>query len=214
MTNIRFSLAASAAVLALFLATATYAEENSKNDVQTKIQYCKACHGQNGQGFPGAYPVPRLAGQTVPYLINKFGVITEHRRDNPTTKQYMEPALGSVEPALRQAVAEHFSALNPPPVGGGQKDLIAEGKKIYMDGVPKANVPSCAKCHGQEAKGSEGVPRLAGQLHRYTTKVLSNWAIINSEPGPSGASATKSPSEHSLTPPQIAAVSAYLSDLK
>ena len=197
------------AILALpVLAYAESGAEHSKN-VEAKIAYCKKCHGPMGQGLAAAYPVPRLAGQTIPYLEAKFGIISEHKRDNPTAETFMVPVLGSVDPAVRKDVATYFNGLNPEPYGGGNRDLIPEGKNIYQAGVPEAGVPSCTSCHGAEAKGSEMTPRLAGQIYPYTVKVLTNWAIINKE-----QEGVKAPVQHELTDAQIAAVASYLSTLK
>ena len=71
---------------------------------------------------------------------------------------------------MRTALAEHFSDLNPKPIGGAPRELVAAGKAIYEEGVPDANVPACAACHGPEAKGSGPIPRLAGQLNPYIIK--------------------------------------------
>ena len=103
----------------------------------------------------------------------------------------------------------YFHGLEPPPAGGGEAGLISEGKRIYEGGVPSAGVPACANCHGADAKGAGNTPRLAGQLYVYAVKVLTNWAIINKE-----RDGVKSPVEHQLSEPQIAAVSSYLSNLK
>ena len=209
MKRIVLRCALSAAILAFVVPA--YAEsgmEHSK-DVEAKIAYCKKCHGQNGQGIAAAYSVPRLAGQTIPYLEAKFGIISEHKRDNPTAETFMVPVLGSVDPAIRKAVATHFHGLEPPPAGGGNRDLIPEGKKVYEEGVPAAGVPSCTSCHGADAKGSEMTPRLAGQIYPYTVKVLTNWSIINKE-----QEGVKAPVQHQLTEAQIAAVASYLSNLK
>ena len=46
----------------------------ARQDLEVKICYCKDCHGQSGQGFSGAHPIPRLAGQTIAYLKSKFQV--------------------------------------------------------------------------------------------------------------------------------------------
>jgi cytochrome c553 len=211
MKGINFRLALSAAILALMAPGVSKAEGDSEHsrDIEAKIAYCKKCHGQNGQGLAAAYPVPRLAGQTVPYLEAKFGIIGEHKRDNPTAEQFMAPAIGSVDPAIRKAVATHFHGLEPAPAGGGKQDLISEGKSIYQSGVPSAGVPSCTSCHGDDAKGSDLTPRLAGQLYNYTVKVLTNWSIINKE-----QEGVKSPLQHQLSDAQIEAVASYLSNLR
>jgi cytochrome c553 len=145
----------------------------------------------------------------VPYLIAKFDVITDHRRDNVTAETFMVPVLGSVDPEIRKAVATHFHDLNPDPAVTGPKELVGAGKKLYETGVPSEGVPACTNCHGADAKGKDAVPRLAGQIYPYTIKVLTNWTIINKE-----KDAVKAPTEHKLSDDQIAALSAYLSYLK
>src|SRR5580700_11954058 len=76
---------------------------------------------------------------------------------------------------MRSAVAAHFKGLDPPPVGGGPRNLVATGQKIFEEGHPEANVPACSACHGPDGKGRDEIPRLAGQLYPYTVKALRNW---------------------------------------
>ena len=213
MKNTGLRLALSAGLLAVVFPAAVRAEDSaSKQTAEAKIRYCKDCHGQQGQGFSGAYPVPRLAGQTTGYLESRIDVITEHRRDNPTTETFMAPALSSVAPEIRTAVMAHFSTLNPPAAGPGPQELAPDGRKIYEDGVAQDDVPACASCHGPDAKGSVNVPRLAGQIYPYVIKVLQHWAIINRERAREDGKAVKS-GAHKLSHSQIEAVSAYISNL-
>ncbi len=207
MKGINFRLALSAAVLAIMVPVAGHAQNSEHSrDVDAKIAYCKKCHQQSGQGLAAAYPVPRLAGQTVPYLEAKFGIISEHKRENQTAEKFMVPVLGSVDPAIRKAVAEYFHALDTaPPAGGGKPELVSEGKKIYETGV---SGQACASCHGVEGKGAELTPRVAGQIYPYLVKVLTNWNIINRE-----QEGVKASTPHQLTDAQIAAVASYLANL-
>ncbi len=211
MKSTSLQLVLGAAVLAVIFPAASRSEETAhaiaRADLEAKIHYCKDCHGQSGQGFSGAYPVPRLAGQTVAYLESKFEVITEHKQDNPTAETFMVPVLGSVDPVIRRGVASHFSNLDPAPASDGPKELVAAGKTIYEAGLPESNVPACATCHGADAKGMEATPRLAGQVNRYTVKVLTNWAKAHSHP----TAGDKPVSAHTLTESQVAAVAAFLS---
>jgi cytochrome c553 len=211
MKSISLKSALPAVILAVAFPAASYAQDTSPHsrDVEAKIAYCKKCHQQSGQGISAAYSVPRLAGQTIPYLEAKFDIITDHRRDNVTAEQFMVPVLGSVDPAIRKAVATYFNGLNPPPAGVGPSDLVSEGKKIYERGLPEDKVPACASCHGEDGKGKDLTPRVAGQIYKYTVKVLTNWTIINKE-----QDVVKAPVEHKLTDDQIAAVASYVSQLR
>ena len=115
-------LALYAGLLAVVFPAASSAQDSGdKQTVEAKIRYCKDCHGQQGQGFQGAYPVPRLAGQPFAYLQAKAEVILEHRRDNATTDAFVAPALASMNPQKRGEVFDHFSKLNPPPAGPDRK---------------------------------------------------------------------------------------------
>jgi cytochrome c553 len=121
----------------------------------------------------------------------------------------------SLSPEMLAALAQHFNELNPKPLGGAPRELVDTGQKIFKEGVPEANIPPCATCHGPDAKGNGQFPRLAGQLYPYIIKVLGNW---DKERGQDAAnpdtSAIMKPIAHKLTKSQIQAVAAYLSYLE
>jgi cytochrome c553 len=108
------------------------------------------------------------------------------------------------------ALANNFHDLNPKPLGKAPKDLVAEGKKIYEEGVPGTSVAPCASCHGPEAKGAGLFPRLAGQLYPYVTLQLTNWSKERAE----NTSDIMAPIARGLTESQIKAVAAYVSYLE
>ena len=180
-------------------------------NLQAKLEYCKTCHGLSGQGYRGAYPMPRLAGQQPEYIENQLRAFIERRRTNPV----MFNVAHVLSPAMVSALAIHFRDLNPKPLGGASKEHVAEGKKIYEEGVPGANVPRCASCHGPEAKGNKVYPRLAGQLQDYIVRKLANWdKELGQDPANPDMSAIMEPIAHNLTQSQIAAVAAYLNHLE
>jgi cytochrome c553 len=154
--------------------------------------------------------MPRLAGQQPDYIENQLKAFIEHRRNNPV----MFNVAHALSPPMLAALTAEFKNLNPKPLGGAPNAIIPEGKKIYDEGVPAANVPPCASCHGSEAKGDGQFPRLAGQLYDYVTKKLTNW---DKERGQDKAnpdtSAIMQPIAHDLTGDQIKAVAAYVSTL-
>jgi cytochrome c553 len=202
------------AVLVLaFIGTVARAEEKfaSRGSVQAKLSYCKDCHGASAQGYPGFFPIPRLAGQQTEYLENQLRAFIEHRRTN----NVMFNVAHALNPGMVSALAANFKQLNPAPVGGAPRQLSAAGKKIYEDGLPDANIAACAACHGPEATGSGEIPRLAGQLYPYVIKTLTNWGKERGQnPAKPDTSAIMSPVAHSLSKSQIEQVSAFVSYLK
>jgi cytochrome c553 len=113
------------------------------------------------------------------------------------------------------AIAASFKNLNPKPLGGAPKRLVAAGKNIFENGVPDANVAACAACHGPEATGHGEIPRLAGQLDSYVVMELTTWTHERGQnPANPDTSAIMKPVAHSLTRPQIEAVAAYVSSLR
>jgi cytochrome c553 len=183
----------------------------SKRDLQAKLEYCKTCHGLSGQGFRGAVPMPRLAGQQPEYLENQLRAFVERRRTNP----YMFNVAHALSPSMLTALTIQFSGLSPKPLGGAPKDLVPAGKKIYEEGIPGSNIPPCSSCHGPAAKGDGPFPRLAGQLHDYIFRKLVNWSKERGQdPANPDTSAIMEPIAHGLNDSQIAAVAAYLSYLE
>jgi cytochrome c553 len=201
------------AILAIAFAAGARAQDKaavSQQDLQAKLTYCKTCHGLSGQGYRGANPMPRLAGQQPEYLANQLHAFIERRRTNPI----MNNVAHVLSPTMVSALAEHFKSLNPKPLGGASRELVAAGKKIHEEGVPGTDVPPCASCHGPQAKGDGAFPRLAGQLDDYILRKLVNWSKERGQdPANPDTSAIMEPIAHGLTEAQVKAVAAYLSDL-
>jgi len=179
--------------------------------LEAKIAYCQNCHGASGQGYHGFFPIPRLEGQQTQYFENQLRAYAEHRRKN----DIMFNVARVLSPEMMRALAAHFRALNPKPLEDAPKKLASTGEQIFQTGVPDANVAACAACHGPDAMGTEQFPRLAGQIYPYVVKVLTNFSKERGQnPANPDPSAIMKPVAHSLTPPQIEAVAAYLSSLK
>jgi cytochrome c553 len=204
------------AILAAVFSAVGHAEDKpaaevSKPELDAKIAYCKTCHGVAGQGFRGSVPMPRLAGQQGEYIENQLQAFIEKRRTNPV----MHNVAHVLSPSMLKGLAAQFKDLNPKPLGGAPKQLVAEGRKIFEDGIPNAEVPPCASCHGPEAKGADAFPRLAGQLDDYIIRKLTNWTKERGQdPAKPDTSAIMEPIAHNLTQDQVKAVAAYLSYLE
>jgi len=207
-------IAVFAMVLSAISASA-YAQGNaapgiSAQALKAKTDYCKTCHGIEGQGFRGSFPMPRLAGQQPEYIANQLQAFIERRRTNPV----MFNVAHVLDPAMVKALSGYFKELNPKPLGGAAKEAVPEGKKIYEEGIPSANIPPCASCHGPDGKGADAFPRLAGQLNDYIFKKLTNWEKERGQDKANpDASAIMQPIAHDLTAQQIKAVAAYVSQL-
>ena len=216
MKTVSLRLALHSAILAIVLSSTGRADARdtaavSNRAVQAKIRYCQDCHGPSGQGFRGFFPIPRLAGQQPEYLKNQLQAFVERRRTN----NIMFNVAHVLKPAMITAIASSFQKLNPRPLGGASKKLVAAGKDIFENGIPDANVAACAACHGPDATGHGEIPRLAGQLDSYVVMELSTWTHERGQnPANPDTSAIMKPVAHSLTKPQIQAVAAYVSSLK
>jgi cytochrome c553 len=208
-------LASQAMILAIGFCAVGHADDGgaavfSRQSFQAKLEYCKTCHGHSGQGYYGYFPIPRLAGQQPKYLENQLRAFNERRRANPV----MSNVAHSLTPSMVAALAAHFRDLDSRPIGGGPRDRVATGRTVYQEGLPESNVPACSACHGQEAKGQDEIPRLAGQLFPYTVKELTSWSRERGQGGTKDdTSAIMAPTAHNLTQSQIAAIAAYLSYL-
>jgi cytochrome c553 len=205
-----------ASFIVLFSVSAVRAEDSkpaaiSAQAIQAKVAFCKTCHGLSGQGFLGAQPIPRLAGQQPDYIAYELTALKEHRRTDP----FMNEVVKGLTPEMIKAVSTHFKDLNPPPASPGPQALVAAGKKIYDEGVPSEEVPPCSACHGEDASGAGEFPRLAGQLNEYMVRELEEWDSIRGlDPKNPDNAAIMSPITHKLTKEQKLAVAAYLSNLK
>jgi cytochrome c553 len=182
-----------------------------KQKFEAKLAYCQTCHSISAQGFRGSFPIPRLAGQQPEYLSNQLEAFIERRRLNPV----MGNVAHVLTPEMVAALAASFQSFDPPPLGGAPKALVPEGKKIYLEGLPEAEVPPCASCHGEDAKGNGPFPRLAGQLDDYIIRKVTNWnKERGQDPKKVDNSAIMEAFTHQLTPHQLAAVAAYVSELR
>ena len=208
-------LASPTAILVLLFAAAGRAEESgaadsSRQGIHAKLEYCQTCHGLSGEGYRGYYPMPRLAGQQPEYLENQLRAFIERRRINPV----MANVAHVLSPSMVAALAAHYRDLNPSPYGGAPKESLALGKTIFEQGLPESNVPACSACHGPDAKGKAEIPSIAGQLYWYTVKTLTNWSKERGQGSVKDTSAIMVPTTHNLSQSQIAAIAAYVSNLR
>ncbi len=97
----------------------TAAQSVSAQALKAKTDYCKTCHGVDGQGFRGSFPMPRLAGQQPEYLANQLQAFIDRRRTNPV----MFNVAHVLDPEMVKALGVHFKNLDPKPLGSGTKSF-------------------------------------------------------------------------------------------
>jgi len=133
---------------------------------------CAACHA--GDGNSAAAANPKLAGQSYEYLhkqlVNfKPQGAKKAERDNAV----MAGMVGSLSDEDMRNVAAYFAAQKLKPSKATDKDLAAQGQKIYRAGNPANGMAACAGCHGPTGAGIPAqYPRIAGQFPEYVEAQL------------------------------------------
>ena len=132
---------------------------------------CSACHGPGGQSISPVFP--NLAGQQAAYIMLQLDAFRSHQRGDPNAQAYMWGMASQLSDDTIQALANYYAAQKPAKIPPGKNAaLLAEGKKIYTEGIAAENVPACGSCHGANAEGAAAFPRLAGQHIDYLVAQL------------------------------------------
>ena len=130
------------------------------DDIDTKVQLCAACHGQNGEPLnPKTTPI--IWGQQSNYLFKELHDFHSGDRASPI----MGPlAKGSSFEELR-ALANYFAAKTwPASHASGSTAAAPEGSAM------------CRACHGQNFEGGQPAPRLAGLSYDYLISAMNGFA--------------------------------------
>jgi cytochrome c553 len=149
---------------------ATPMTDAQKAALRKTIETCGTCHGINGRSVAPTFP--NLAAQSAPYIELQLHAFKDQSRADPDAQAYMWGMASQLNDATISGLASYFAA-QPAAVGTpGSPALIAQGKKLYEEGVPGRQIPPCATCHGPRAQGMATFPRLAGQHAPYLLKQL------------------------------------------
>jgi cytochrome c553 len=141
-----------------------------KASLQKTIETCSACHGLNGRSVAPTFP--NLAAQTAPYIELQLHAFKDQTRADPDAQAYMWGMASQLNDVSISGLAAYFSKQSAAEGKSGNAKLIAQGKQIFMEGVPGRQIPACASCHGAQAQGNGPFPRLAGQHAPYLLKQL------------------------------------------
>jgi cytochrome c553 len=138
--------------------------------LQKTIETCSACHGLNGRSVSPTFP--NLAAQTAPYIELQLHAFKDQTRADPDAQAYMWGMASQLNDASISGLAAYFSKQSAAEGKSGNATLVAQGKQIFVEGVPGRQIPACASCHGAQARGNGPIPRLAGQHAPYLLKQL------------------------------------------
>lgn len=134
---------------------------------------CSACHGPGGRSVSSVFP--RLAGQQSAYMVLQLEAFRGHMRGDPNAQAYMWGMASQLSDDTIKGIADFYAAQPPVQEKVADPALLAEGDKIYNQGIAAQGVPACASCHGDKAQGAEAFPRLAGQHTDYLIAQLNGF---------------------------------------
>lgn len=167
--------------------TANSISGNPVRGRQIAQEECSACHGFDGNGGPDPH-VPKLAGQSLPYLYWEFRAFKEGVRKSDV----MTPNATALAYDDIADVATYFSQQMRKPEVVKEQGRAAWGEDLFY-----SRMPSCAMCHsssgrrgmpmmgmmgggmmgrGMMGSGAANVPRLEGQHAAYIVDQLNRFA--------------------------------------
>ena len=169
-------------------------------------QICAACHGADGNS---PLPMnPSLAGQHPEYL---FKQLSEFKSGNRNNAVMMGMVAGLSVEDMRN-LAAYYAAQKPGEITAKDKELVAQGRKLFRGGNAAIGVAACAGCHSPNGAGIPSqYPRLAGQHPEYAVAQLKAFRAgerANDANNMMRAVAAR------LTDKEIAAVAEYLAGLR
>ena len=158
-----------AAAMAGFAASGAYAQDKPPAQVS---QVCAACHGADGNSVAAANP--KLAGQFPEYLQKQLRDFMPQKGKKPARQSaVMNGMVANLSDTDVQAIASYYGAQALRPAAATNKDLAAEGQKLWRGGDAARGVPACAGCHGPSGAGIPAeFPRLGGQFAEYLVAQL------------------------------------------
>ncbi len=130
-------------------------------------QVCAACHAADGNSPLAVNPM--IAGQHPEYLYKQMRNFKSGERDNAI----MTAMVANLSDDDMRNLSAFYSAQQPKGASATDKDLIAEGQRMFRGGIALKGVAACSGCHSPNGAGIPAeFPRLAGQHAEYTASQL------------------------------------------
>lgn len=148
--------------LALICVTSSHAAGDPAKGQAIASQVCVACHGIDGNS-PLAMN-PNLAAQHPEYLAKQLLNYKSGSRANAI----MAGMVAGLSAEDMKNLAAHYSVQRPRAAAAQDKNLIAQGRKLYRAGNQQTGLAACSGCHLPNGAGIPAqYPRLAGQHAEY-----------------------------------------------
>lgn len=130
-------------------------------DAGKKITFfCANCHGEDGVSKTA--DVPNLAGQNPAYLLEQIRKFGSGERKDP----FMQGLIKVLKDEERIQVAHYYASIQVAP-SVADVSQVPRGKELFGK--------LCVRCHGEQARGSELYPRLAGQKLPYLKSSITRY---------------------------------------
>lgn len=117
---------------------------------------CASCHGVDGIGSD--VHTPKLAGQSVAYLVRQLDAMRTGARASPI----MSPIVSDLSDAQIIGLARYYARQPAKPDAVTNRALAAEGERVFFQAG--RGIPPCAACHGGGGRGSPGTMRGKGMM--------------------------------------------------
>ena len=168
-------------------------------------QVCAACHGADGNS-PLAMN-PSLAGQHAGYLLKQLKEFKSGARSNPV----MMAMVANLSDDDMRNLSAHYASQAARALAAKDKDLAAQGAKLYRGGNLEKGVAACAGCHSANGAGIPvQYPRLAGQHPDY---VLAQLKAFRAEERANDPNRMMRAVSSKLSDKDMAALAEYISGL-
>jgi cytochrome c553 len=195
-----------ATLVALISIASAHAADDPVKGQAIVGKVCAACHGFDGNSFLPANP--SLAGQHEQYLLKQLTEFKTGARNSPI----MAPIVANLTADDMRNLAAYYASQTPKQTGAKDKDLVAQGRKLYRGGNAANGVAACAGCHSPNGAGIPAqYPRLASQHGDYVAAQLKAFRAGDRANDPNQmmrSTAVK------LTDKEIAALAEYISGLQ
>jgi cytochrome c553 len=220
-----YKLFMKAATGAAFLGTISNASGQKKwNAPHIVTVNCSGCHEIDGNAqLPY---MPKLAGINPAYAERKLTAfeeisppvdelfstivnLSDSKKDsvNVTRQERinMEGVAHAAKPEAIKEAVQWYANQTRTAGRSRNKELVAQGKELFIHGVPAQKVLPCQTCHGPDAQGKGFAPHLAGQNAEYVEGQLAKFREGDRRHAPEMTMVTRD-----LDPDQARAVAAYL----